>query len=66
MPYNHLYHHPRLDLTNGKDIPSEMQLNDAQLRKDLKSEGREDLIPEIQNIIALPYGSWPPTQGRIN
>ncbi|MEL7591995.1 MAG: hypothetical protein AAGU17_11960 [Anaerolineaceae bacterium] len=32
----------------------------------LKQAGREDLIPQLGNVIALPYGEWPTTQRGIN
>ena len=63
MPYNHLYHHPRLDLTEGKYITSEIKTNDVILEKFLKLASREDLISSVDNIIALPYSIWPPSKG---
>ena len=57
--YNHFYSHPRLDLTAPEDITTEARLNDAYLRKLLNRIGRGDLIPELRNLIALPYGKWP-------
>ena len=63
MPYDHLYHHPRLDLTDSEDVPYEMSLNDRQLRKYLQAENHSDLISKVSNIIALPYGAWPPAKG---
>jgi hypothetical protein len=59
IPYNHFYTHPRLDLTEPRWIQWEAEKNDLYLRELLYSIGREDLIPQLGNILALPYGVWP-------
>jgi hypothetical protein len=59
IPYNHFYTHPRLDLTEPRWIQWEAEKNDLYLRELLCSIGREDLIPRLGNILALPYGIWP-------
>ncbi|MFN2145635.1 MAG: hypothetical protein ACK2T7_09810 [Anaerolineales bacterium] len=59
MPYNHFYTHPMLDITDPQGILWELQMNDKYLRELLLMADREDLIPELQNIIALTYGIWP-------
>lgn len=66
MVYNHFYTHPRLDLTQPKDITWEAQMNDLYLRKLLKRISREDLIPKLQNIFALPFGVWPEKRSAQN
>jgi peptidoglycan/xylan/chitin deacetylase (PgdA/CDA1 family) len=63
--YNHLYTHPRLDMTKLEWIEWEVQMNDDYLRELLRRVGREDLIPNLANIIALPYGMWPATYEGI-
>jgi len=59
MIYNHTFHHP--DLSNAPTNYLQAQLidNDAFLRGLLVTAGREDLIPQLKNIIALPFGEWP-------
>jgi hypothetical protein len=65
MPYNHFWTHPQLDRTDTAGVKSEATRNDTYLRYLLAKVGREDLIPEIANIIALTYGTWPKTwEGR--
>ena len=63
MPYNHLYLHPRLDLTDDQAIHSQAWLNDKALRDHLARIGQEQLIAQVENYIALPYGVWPATRG---
>jgi hypothetical protein len=63
MPYNHLYTHPRLDLTEGKFINSEILTNDTSLARLLKLANHTDLLTRVDNIIALPYSIWPPSPG---
>ena len=65
-PYNHLFLHPMLPLTADKDIHWAIEENDRVTRYYLKLVGREDLIPQLGNIIALPYGEWPSTYTGIN
>jgi hypothetical protein len=65
-PFNHLYTHAKLDLTTPTDIQYQLAENDRITRIFLARVGREDLIPQLGNIIALPYGIWPATQSGIN
>lgn len=65
-PFNHLYTHAKLDLTAPTDIQFQLAENDRVTRFFLERVGREDLIPKLGNIIALPYGIWPSTQSGIN
>ncbi|MEJ5223943.1 MAG: hypothetical protein WHV44_05755 [Anaerolineales bacterium] len=60
IPYNHTYTHARLDLTENENLTFEFHWNDRYLRELLAKAGRTDLIPRLDNIIALPYGYWPP------
>jgi hypothetical protein len=60
--YNHLYMHPRLDLTRPGDVHSEVAKNDAAIRNFLTNSGHADSIQLLHNIIALPYGIWPPSK----
>lgn len=66
IPYNHLYIHPRLDMTEYQTIQSEEYSNDAALRDLLARAGRADLIDQVNNYIALPYGLWPADQAGID
>lgn len=59
MPYNHLWRHPDLEQLADKDILMQAQKNDAYLRGYLQRAGRGDLIAQLDNLIALPYGKWP-------
>jgi hypothetical protein len=59
--YNHTYQHVSLDLTKPNDIVTQLERNDTYLRELLTLIEREDLIPQLGNIIALPYGRWPAT-----
>jgi hypothetical protein len=66
IPYNHFYTHPQLDKTATRWILWEMEINDAYLRELLEMSGREDLIPKLSNILALPFGVWPRSTTAIN
>jgi peptidoglycan/xylan/chitin deacetylase (PgdA/CDA1 family) len=57
--YNHTYTHVRLDKTKPDGIKSELHLNDLYLRELLTKIDRQDLIPALGNMLALPYGFWP-------
>jgi hypothetical protein len=59
MPYNHFYTHPRLDFSEPGAILWEAEMNDSYLRTLITMAGREDLIPRLDNILALTYGVWP-------
>lgn len=59
MPYNHTYTHVRLDKTEASEIKQELRRNDLFLRELLNLAGRGDLLAEIPNYMALPYGVWP-------
>jgi hypothetical protein len=65
-PFNHTYTHAQLDITAPSDIQYQLAENDRVTRFFLARVGREDLIPQLGNIIALPYGIWPSTQSGIN
>lgn len=58
-PYNHTYTHVLLDKTEAPEIKQELRRNDLFLRELLNLAGRGDLLPEIANFMALPYGVWP-------
>jgi len=61
-PLNHFYEHPFLDQLSAEEILWQIQENDAGLRDALKLAGREDLIKNLPNILALPYVVWPATE----
>lgn len=63
MPYNHFYTHPQLDISEPGAILWEAEKNDIYLRELITMAGREDLIPELDNILALTYGVWPRGNG---
>ena len=65
-PYNHLFQHPLLSITEDKDINWQIQENDRVTRYYLTKAGREDLIPQLGNIIALPFGEWPSTYTGVD
>ena len=64
-PYNHLLTHPDLSRTSDPDIQFEIEENDRLTRFYLTLVGREDLIPRLRNMIALPFGEWPATQSGM-
>ncbi|MEM5786534.1 MAG: hypothetical protein AAGU11_04400 [Syntrophobacteraceae bacterium] len=66
MPYNHLYIHPLLSITRYEHIWEQASLNDQALRDLLALVGRGDLIEQVNNFIALPYGVWPESQAGID
>lgn len=59
ITYNHFYTHPHLDRIETRYIVPDARKNDEYLRSLLERVGREDLIPSLGNIIALPYSVWP-------
>lgn len=59
MVYNHTYNHPRLDLTPGDKLIWELNQNDVTLNSYLTRAGRQDLIPKLDNLVALPFSIWP-------
>ncbi len=61
--YNHTYQHVRLDKTEPLGVRSELRRNDLYLRELLTLIGRQDLIPGLGNMLALPYGYWPDANG---
>lgn len=61
--YNHTYQHVRLDKTDPPGVKSELRKNDLYLRELLTMVGREDLIPKLGNMLALPYGHPPDANG---
>lgn len=63
--YNHTYTHVQLNLTMPQDIQYQLLQNDIVTRFYLSRVNREDLIPKLGNIIALPFGVWPATYSGI-
>lgn len=64
-PYNHTYIHVQLDKTSPQDIQYQLSDNDRVTRAFLTRVKREDLIPRLGNIIALPFGVWPATYSGV-
>jgi hypothetical protein len=64
-PYNHTYTHVQLDQTSSQDIQYQLLKNDQSMRYFLQRINREDLIPQLGNVIALPFGTWPSTADGI-
>jgi hypothetical protein len=64
-PYNHTYTHVQLDKTSPQDIQYQLADNDRVTRYFLTRVNREDLIPRLGNIIALPFGIWPATYSGV-
>jgi hypothetical protein len=61
--YNHTYSHSRLDLTEPPGVKAELRKNDLYLRELLTMIGREDLIPQLGNMLAPSFGNWPDANG---
>ncbi|HPH96961.1 MAG TPA: hypothetical protein PKW33_09685 [Anaerolineaceae bacterium] len=59
MPYNHFFQHPRLDMTNAKELVWAAEENERWLKNYLEKAGRPELFEQVDNIIALPFGLWP-------
>lgn len=59
MIYNHTYTHANLAQTDPPGITWSLSMNDKYLYKLLTLAGREDLIPQLGNIFAVPFGKWP-------
>jgi hypothetical protein len=57
--YNHTFWHDRLDKLSSLEINNTLSNNDTYLRELLAKVGRTDLIPQLGNYLALPYGMWP-------
>ncbi len=57
--YNHSYTHARFDLSDAQGIFWELEQNDLFLRQLLLGAEREDLIPSLGNMFAIPFGYWP-------
>lgn len=70
--YNHTFLHiPALKYVDGtlltnKEIQDQLAKNDYWVREFLTEAGREDYIPRLDNLIALPEGKWPETQSGID
>lgn len=64
--YNHTLNHPDLTALDDKKIQFELIRNDEILRTFLTEAGRQDLIPSLDNMIALPEGKWPASQSGKN
>jgi hypothetical protein len=57
--YNHTFRHANLKSTKGPGVTAELRENDEYLRKLLTLVDRADLIPGLQNMVAIPGGRWP-------
>ena len=57
--YNHSYTHARFDKSSAEGVRWELKQNDLFLRQLLLNAGREDLIPDLGNMFAVPFGYWP-------
>lgn len=58
--YSHTFTHPpNWSTIPNADIQKQLDNNDYWLRVFLQEAGREDLIPKLDNMIALPEGKWP-------
>ncbi len=64
--YNHTLTHPVLTNLENVEIQHQLQENDYVVRDFLTEAGHEDLIPTLNNIIALPVGKWPESQSGKN
>ncbi len=59
MIYNHTFRHVNLKNTKGLGVTAELRWNDETLRELLQLVHREDLIPKLRNMVALPGGRAP-------
>jgi len=58
--YNHTFDHPwNWPQISNTEIQDELKKNDYWLRQFLTESGHDDLIPQLDNLIALPEGKWP-------
>lgn len=58
--YSHTFTHPwNWPQIDNAEIEKQLDQNDNWLREYLREAGREDLIPKLDNMIALPEGKWP-------
>ncbi|MEW5829943.1 MAG: hypothetical protein AB1846_13705 [Chloroflexota bacterium] len=64
LVFSHTYYHIRLDKSTASEIVWDLKLNDKFLRELLTLAEREDLIPRLGNMLAIPYGYWP-TGGEL-
>lgn len=64
--YNHTLKHPNLSSMNNADIQDQLYENDVVMRAFLHEAGRDDIIPKLNNMIALPEGKWPESQSGKN
>ncbi len=65
--YNHTFQHSPEFVLGGvpmtnREVEEQLSKNDYWERQFLTQAGREDLIPLLDNIIALPEGKWPLTE----
>ena len=64
--YNHTFRHGYLAnysiIVTMSEFIQQLRQNDDRLRYYLKLAGREDLIPRLGNVIALPGGAQPQTE----
>lgn len=59
LVYNHTFTHANLSQTDPPGITWSLSMNDKYLYKLLALAGREDLVPRLGNIFAMPFGKWP-------
>ncbi|MBT6059998.1 MAG: hypothetical protein HOG55_02245, partial [Anaerolineae bacterium] len=57
--YNHTYQHIRMDKSGAEGIRWDLEQNDLFMRELLVKAGREDLIEDLGNMLAIPFGYWP-------
>ena len=63
--YNHTYMHTPLDKMQPADITWQLHWNDRYLRELLTKINRQDLIPKLGNMLAVPFGLWPNDPGTL-
>ena len=61
--YNHTYQHIRMDKSSAEGIRWDLEQNDLFLRDLLLKAGREGLIEDLDNMLAIPFGYWPEGSG---
>jgi hypothetical protein len=65
--YNHTFLHPyNWPQLSTTEVQTQLAQNDYWLRQFLHEANRDDLIPQLDNMIALPEGKWPESDSGKN
>jgi len=65
--YSHTFEHPwNWSQIPNTEIQNQLETNDYWLRQFLHEANRDDLVPQLDNMIALPEGKWPESESGKN